>query len=257
MCLILMAWQSHPIYPLVIAANRDEFYHRPTEPVHWWEGTEPILAGRDLLSGGTWMGVDEHRRFTAVTNFRDGVPEAAPRTRGALPVDFLRSALRPQQAAEDAVADGAEFGGFNLLVADREEMWWASNSGAGHAERVTPGVHGLSNAALDTPWPKVANGMRAFGAVLAADDGADSSVDAYLDVLADEEPAPWESLPHTGIDRDTERALSSRFIRYGVYGTRAATVLRMRADGAFDLTERRFDLSGPIGDTTIRFDPPS
>lgn len=245
MCLVLFAWHTRPDLPLVVAANRDEFYARPTEPLRRWD--DGFVAGRDLLAGGTWMGISDALRFAAVTNVRDGAPATGARSRGDLPVDFLRGRLSPADHAGQVAATGAEYGSFNLLVGDPAELWWVTNRPHGRRLRVEPGVHGLSNAELDTPWPKVTGGKQAFAAALAADDGSpESDPGAYFDVLADSDPAPWDALPDTGIGPELERALSSRFIRHGEYGTRASTVLRVRADGTYDITERRFDESGPL-----------
>jgi uncharacterized protein with NRDE domain len=245
MCLVLFAWHTRPDLPLVVAANRDEFYARPTEPLQWWG--DDFVAGRDVLAGGTWMGVTATLRFAAVTNVRNGTPSTGARSRGILPVDFLRGRLSPADYAEQVAAKGADYGSFNLLAGDTEELWWTTNRPHGRRQRVQPGVHGLSNAELDTPWPKVTGGTQAFAAALAADDGSpDADPEAYFDVLADTDPAPWDSLPDTGIEPELERALSSRFIHYRDYGTRASTLLRVRSDGTFDITERRFDENGPL-----------
>lgn len=247
MCLVLFAWHTRPDLPLVVAANRDEFYARPTEPLSRWD--DGFVAGRDLLAGGTWMGIADSLRFAAVTNVRNGAPSTGARSRGALPVDYLRGRLSPADYAAQVAATGAEYGSFNLLVGDPAELWWATNRPHGRRQRVEPGVHGLSNAELDTPWPKVTGGKQAFAAALAADDGnPDADPGAYFDVLADSDPAPWEALPDTGIEPELERALSSRFIHYGDYGTRASTLLRVRPDGTFDITERRFDENGRTGE---------
>ncbi|MEV0947690.1 NRDE family protein [Rhodococcus sp. NPDC049939] len=250
MCLVLFAWHTRPDLPLVIAANRDEFYARPTEPLQRWD--DGFLAGRDLLAGGTWMGITDSLRFAAVTNVRDGDLTQGPRSRGALPVEYLRAQSSPADYAAQLTATGADYGSFNLLVGDRDELWWTTNRPSGRRQRVEPGIHGLSNAELDTPWPKVTGGTSALAAALDADDGTvDSDPEAYFEVLADAEPAPWEALPDTGVGPELERALSSRFIRHYAYGTRASTLLRVRSDGTYDITERRFDENGSTGE--IRF----
>lgn len=254
MCLVLFGWQAHPELSLVVAANRDEFYGRPSEPLHRW--ADGIVAGRDRRAGGTWMGVTDTLRFAAVTNVRDGLPTVGALSRGALPTDYLGGTDSPGEHAAAVTSAGARYGSFNLLVADRDEMWWVTNRPSDHRQRVEPGVHGLSNARLDTPWPKVSGGTHEFASVLAADDGRPGSdVEAYLGVLADADPAPGEALPDTGVGAELERALSSRFIHHGDYGTRASTVLRVRSDGTFDITERRFDENGVIGE--VRVDGPS
>ncbi|AOW93440.1 hypothetical protein BFN03_14430 [Rhodococcus sp. WMMA185] len=253
MCLVLFAWHTRPDLPLVIAANRDEFYARPAEPLQRWD--EGFVAGRDLLAGGTWMGVTDDLRFAAVTNVRNGVPTAGARSRGTLPVEYLRAPTSPADYAARVTAVGSEYGSFNLLVGDPDELWWTTNRPNGHRQRVEPGIHGLSNAQLDTPWPKVTGGTRAFATALAADDGsADPDLEAYFDVLTDADPAPWDDLPDTGVGPELELALSSRFIRYEGYGTRACTLLRVRPDGTYDITERRFDENGMTGETRLPFE---
>ncbi|WP_072687041.1 NRDE family protein [Rhodococcus marinonascens] len=250
MCLVLFAWHTRPDLPLVIAANRDEFYARPTEPLQRWD--DGFVAGRDLLAGGTWMGITEGLRFAAVTNVRDSAPTAGTRSRGALPVEYLRAPTSPADYAAQVTTADADYGSFNLLVGDPDELWWVTNRPNGRRQRVAPGLHGLSNAELDTPWPKVTGGTRSLAAALADDDGsADSDPEAYFDVLTDADPAPWEALPDTGVGPELERALSSRFIRHSDYGTRACTLLRVRSDGTYDITERRFDENRMIGE--IRF----
>ena len=148
MCLVLFAWHTRPDLPLVVAANRDEFYARPTEPLSRWD--DGFVAGRDLLAGGTWMGIADSLRFAAVTNVRNGAPSTGARSRGALPVDYLRGRLSPADYAAQVAATGAEYGSFNLLVGDPAELWWATNRPHGRRQRVEPGVHGLSNAELAT-----------------------------------------------------------------------------------------------------------
>ena len=250
-CLILVAWQAHPTCPLIVAGNRDEFYVRPTQAIHRWDDGSGIVAGRDLTSGGTWLGVTRTGRFAAVTNVRDETAgTASPKTRGALPTEFLDSAESPRDYATGI--DGALFTGFNLLACDLNELWWASNRADVPAARVEPGIHGLSNAQLDTPWPKVRNGTRAFADAVAADPGAPGdNIDAYFELLHRSDPAPDGELPDTGVGYDREKELSPLFVRTTGYGTRASTVLRVRPDGSFDITERTFDFSARTGENRI------
>lgn len=247
MCLIVLAWRVHPEFPLIVAGNRDEFYQRPAEPAQWWDEREDVLAGRDLASGGTWMGAGKGGRFAAVTNFRQGVPVPGTRSRGELPASFLQWRIAAADYAE-GVARQSGYGGFSLLVADPHELWWVSNMGGFGAQAVEPGVHGLSNAHLDTPWPKVDGAKAEFAQAVQDDDGG-PDVSAYLRLLHDRSLAPDDTLPDTGIPQLQEKLLSARFIHLGPYGTRASTVLRMRADGSFDYTERRFDENGSTGES--------
>lgn len=254
MCLILFGWQAHPEFALVVAANRDEFYWRSTEALHQWDGEPDLFAGRDSSGGGTWLGVTEQGRFAAVTNVRSGLRQRGPapvESRGRLPVDFLRSEARPEPYAAAAHKVGHKYGGFNLISSDLQDMWWASNRSPESPRRVKPGIHGLSNAALDTPWQKVTRGKSAFRTALAADDGSESALDAYFEFLHDESYAPRSALPKTGVGLVPEKLLSAAFVRMGFYGTRSSTVLRVRHDGSFDVTERRFGLFGRTGDTRL------
>ncbi|WP_225730504.1 MULTISPECIES: NRDE family protein [unclassified Nocardia] len=254
MCLVLLGWQMHPVYSLVVAANRDEFYRMPTEPMAWRSmGGARLLCGLDVRSGGTWMGMNTAGRLGVVTNVRRGRPihGSATPSRGLLVPKFAAGGTTPAEFAEQAVHDGPRFGGFNLLIGDRDELWWTSNRSGGRIEALAPGVHGLSNAALDTGWPKVSSGTAEFAKVLDADDGTDTWIGSYLDVLADRRMAPRRALPDTGVGLVLEKLLSARFVRMGVYGTRSSTVLRIRRDGRFDMTERRFDRFGRrVGEIT-------
>ncbi len=236
MCLILLAHEAHPRYRLVVAANRDEFYARPTAPAAWWPDAPEVLAGRDLRGGGTWMGVTRGGRFAAVTNFRDAAPAApdAP-SRGHLVGAFLRGSDAPDAYLRALAARAGEYAGFNLLVGDGEELRYLGNRGG--AERpLAPGVYGLSNALLDTPWPKVERGRAGLAAALAG--GGEVDPEALFRVLWDAEPAPDARLPETGVGLERERMLSSPFIRGPEYGTRASTVLLAGRDGRVRFVER-------------------
>ncbi len=235
MCLILLAHRAHPRWRLVVAANRDEAYARPTAPAGWWSDAPEVLAGRDLRAGGTWMGITRAGRFAAVTNVREWpLPPAAPLSRGHLVSGFLLG----QQRAEAYLASlsPSEYAGYNLLVSEADgELWYASNRG-GEAAPVADGIHGLSNALLDTPWPKVRRGTAGLAALLSHPAGPDE--DALFRLLADADPAPDPDLPDTGIGQAGERALSSLFIATPDYGTRASTVLLVGYDGEVRLVER-------------------
>jgi uncharacterized protein with NRDE domain len=238
MCLIAFALDAHPAYRLVVAANRDEFYARPTAPADWWAEAPDVLAGRDLREGGTWMGVTRAGRFAAVTNYRDpGLfqkPDAP--SRGALVADFLRGSAAAEAYAHDLARRAAEYNGFNLLVGDDAGLFYVSNRTEG-VRRLEPGVYGLSNALLDTPWPKVVRAKKAMADVLTAAEG--DALDAPLwEVLADRVIAADDSLPDTGVGAERERLLSAPFIRTDVYGTRASSVLTIARNGEVRLVER-------------------
>lgn len=242
MCLILFAHQVEARFPLVIAANRDEFHRRPTEPLHWWR-EPPVLAGRDAEAGGTWFAVTADGAFAAVTNFRE--PEPRPpgaRSRGELPLLALTEPAPRLRAHLQRAGD--RYAGFNLLWGRAGEIWYASNRGA-EPQRVPPGLHGLSNHLLDTPWPKVRRGLDGLAAGL--DDPTPESLCALLD---DRTSAPEGELPDTGVDPAWERLLSPVFIVSPDYGTRAQTVLIVDAAGQAVVMERRFDAAGArVGET--------
>jgi len=232
-CLILVAWQLHPVYPLVVAANRDEFHRRPSAPAGPWPEAPAIRGGRDLEAGGTWLAVREDGRLAAVTNVREpGVPQG-PTSRGALPRAFL---LGDQQAGAFARGiRGEDYSGFNLLLADREELWWCSNR-ADAPRRLEPGLYGVSNRLLDTPWPKVVKAKMRFEAALKHL----PDLEPCFEVLADPAPAADGELPATGVPLAWERLLSSIFIQSADYGTRASTVVTRDLEGGFRLEERLF-----------------
>lgn len=236
MCLILLAHDAHPRHRLVVAANRDEFYERPAAPAGWWEDAPEVLAGRDLRGGGTWLGVTRAGRFAAVTNFRETVPPApdAP-SRGHLVGGFLRGRSAPDAYLRALAGRADGYAGFNLLVGEGDELRYFGNRG-GAERRLAPGVYGLSNALLDTPWPKVERGRAGLAAALAGDGDVDP--EALFRVLWDAEPAPDARLPDTGVGLERERMLSSPFIRGPEYGTRASTVLLVGRDGRVRFVER-------------------
>jgi uncharacterized protein with NRDE domain len=256
-CLIAIAWQSHPRYALVLAGNRDEFLARPTEALHWWSddrGGEPsILAGRDLQAGGSWLGIARSGRLAAVTNFREPAVARDPHalSRGALVTDVLLAPQPVGRCLSELAASHARYSGFNLLAASglgssKPELWFDSNRGGAPARALVPGVYGLSNGQLDEDWPKVRRARSSLRALLTeprADDAAELT-ELLLALLSDATPAPEASLPHTGVSLDVERQLSPLFIRMTGYGTRASSVVTVTHEGALRFTERSLDRSG-------------
>ena len=251
MCLIYVAWRRHPRYRLVVAANRDEYHARPAAPAHWWEDAPGVLAGRDLEAGGTWMGVARNGRFAAVTNYHD--PAAGRRTgapsRGALVGAFLTGDESAPEYLHRVVEEGRRYNGFSLLAMDGDTLAFASNRSPG-VMRLDPGVYGLSNHLLDTPWPKVTEGKTELERLLTA---PDLRVPDLLALLAVRGHAGAEALCADN-DRDPGRmrSRSSRFIMGGDYGTRASTVVLLDAGGAGVFVERSFDASGAaVGDAVF------
>lgn len=244
MCLIVFAWKVLPGLPLLAAANRDEFHARPTAPAAWWEDQPDIYAGRDLVAGGTWMGISKNGRFAAVTNIRDpGEMRPEAPSRGHLVSDYLAGTPSPQEYV-DAIAPGsAAFNGFNLLVGDAEQLVWFSNKGqddARNGQPLAPGVYGLCNALLDTPWPKVVKSKAHFGSLLCQC----APKEAYFEMLGDTACASDCRLPDTGVGLERERQLSSVCIRTPDYGTRCSTLALLHADGQATLEERLTPLEG-------------
>lgn len=242
MCLIAFAWRAHPDVALVVAGNRDEFFARPTVAAHWWPEA-PMLAGRDLKAGGTWMGVARNGRFAALTNYRDP-PNQRPDapSRGALVGDFLTRDEAPLAALERIAADAHRFNGFNLLAArwsgDEAGLWVVASPDASRVTTVEAGVHALSNARLDSAWPKVDYAVDRTSAALSAAVDTEGLIADLFTMLDDRTIAADERLPDTGIPRETERALSAPFIRMPGYGTRASTVLVVDRDGRATFVER-------------------
>lgn len=235
MCLIVFAWKLLPQCPLVLAANRDEFFIRPTQPARWWDDHPNVYAGRDLQAGGTWLGVDRHGRFAALTNVRDGhVPKQDKRSRGELVARFLSEPVDARAFLDEVRETGKDFNGFNLIFGDEHAMYWVSNQDAGSFRPLEPGIYGLSNGALDTPWPKVVRAKAQFASLLCQ--GAPD--DAYFEMLADTTRAADSRLPDTGVSLEWERLLSPICIESDDYGTRASSLLRVLNGGKAELRER-------------------
>ena len=244
MCLIVFAYNIHTAYPLVLGANRDEFFERPTAPLAWWEDQPHVLAGRDLQAGGTWMGITDTGRFAAITNFRDPsrTKHNAP-SRGALVGDFLCSDTSAQTYLAQVRRSAAAYNGFNLIVKDGAGLFYY----AGYQDRIhrlCAGVYGLSNHLLDTDWPKVKKARKGLTSLMEQDLVNEEMI---FSLLADQQPAPDALLPDTGISPDWERLLSSVFIRSETYGTRSSSVILMESDGQIRFSERTFNASGYCG----------
>ena len=250
MCLILFAQDAHPKYPLVFGGNRDEFYERPSAPASYWDEAPHVLGGRDLKSGGTWLGVTRHGHWATITNVRDEMPhrEDAP-SRGRLVAEYLRDEPDPRSYLEAVEGSAEQYNGFNLLVGTPNETHYFSNRD-GTPRLVEPGIHGMSNAQLDDPWPKVERGTARLKDVL-----IDAPApDPLLKILNDREPAPDDKLPDTGLGMDTERMLSPPFIESESYGTRCSTVILMHRSGTVTFVERNFDHGDPAETRRFSFE---
>lgn len=238
MCLIVVGCGLRPDYPLIVAANRDEFFARPTDAAHFWPDVPAVLAGRDREAGGTWLGITKSGRFAAVTNFRDGSRRSAgKRSRGWLVRDFLAADASPEAflATVDGMRD--DYDGFNLLVGTHARLFHYSNRN-GAITPLTPGVHGLSNHLLNTAWPKVERAKARLARL--AEVAAATLNDCLFDLLADDMQVDDASLPNTGVSLEWERLLSSAFIRAPGYGTRSSTTVLVAAGGEARFEERTF-----------------
>lgn len=240
MCIIAVSYRQHPDYPLLLAANRDEFFQRPTAAADWWTDSPDLLAGRDQQAGGSWLGVTRGGRVAALTNFRDpaALKPNAP-SRGELVSSFLRGAQAAPEFATALLPHLPAYNGFNLLLFDGERLSYVSST----EQRVLTlqsGLYVMSNHVLDTPWPKVEKLKQGLQAQL-----AECNLDeaALFALLADQETPPDTHLPDTGIGLDWERRLASIFVRAPGYGTRASTLLRLQQSQA-ELVERSFDANG-------------
>ncbi|MBW2596442.1 MAG: NRDE family protein [Deltaproteobacteria bacterium] len=242
MCLILFSYRSHPVYPLILAANRDEFYERPTAQASFWEEFPDMLAGRDLKDGGTWLGITKTGRVAAITNFRDirNIKSDAP-SRGDLVSGFLCGNEAPVEYIQSMRQVSDKYNGFNLILGDRDGFFCFSNAGEGFHE-ISPGVHGLSNHLLDTPWPKVKQGRKLLSSLISKTENPPP--DEIFHILADASRPDDRHLPDTGIGLEWERLLSSTFIQSEIYGTRSSTIIFVDRENNVTFIERSF-ISGP------------
>lgn len=239
MCLIVVAVGTHRSAPLVIAANRDEFHARPAQPADWWSDHPDILAGRDLQAGGTWFGVHRAGRFALITN-HSGAREARAgrRSRGLLVAEFLQQGLAPLDYLRSIAAD--EYAGFNLLVGDVTSLAYLSNRGGGLRE-LPPGIYGLSNATLDTPWEKVERSKRRLADLLDAGHINDTHL---MRLLGDRDKGPVSEARSEHLPFALAHALTAPFIVTNDYGTRCSTVVRADSDARWHFQERRFNAAG-------------
>jgi uncharacterized protein with NRDE domain len=253
MCLILFAHKVSKKYPFILASNRDEFYHRPTDSMDFWKDHPFILAGRDLEGGGTWFGINKSGRFGAITNYRDpsSIKIGAP-SRGKIITDFLSRTTPPCDYLEKLRPKSTKYNGFNLLLGDMEHLYWFSNR-ENSILKIEPGVHGISNRFINTPWPKVVSGKEALEKTI-----RDSlPLENLFSILKDRTIPPDAELPDTGISLEWERILSPLFIKSQTYGTRTSTVMRIDNKGTLEIVERTYAMNDPVQfkDKTFIFNP--
>jgi uncharacterized protein with NRDE domain len=251
MCLLVLAWRTHPRYRLIVAANRDEYHARPTAPMAVWQDAPDMLAGRDLSAQGTWLAVDRQRRFGIITNFRDVQarrPDAP--SRGGLIPEWLRQAIAPEALLGQLEPDAQRYAGFNLLLNDADSLYYASNRAPKFSRALEPGVYGLSNLLLDTPWPKLTRVRAEFEQWLAEQSAAhttspDAAGERLFAMLADR----TRSLPDARagarpLPAEWVEVLSSPFVVHPLFGTRCSTLAMIGYDDSLYIQERRFDAAG-------------
>lgn len=239
MCLLTFAYKSHPKYDLILAGNRDEFYKRPTRSAQFWteENYPDILAGKDLKGGGTWLGVRNDGRWATLTNLRNpSLQKKNPPTRGELVLNYLKLNTSAAQYLKTISPTAEKYNGFNLLLWDEQGLYHFANQ-TKEVTQLEPGIYGLSNALLDTPWPKVTRAKQKMSKIVESET---IHKERIFDLLTDQQRAADTELPLTGIPKEAERAVSSIFIKTENYGSRCSTVLLIDKEGNIDFTERTY-----------------
>lgn len=239
MCLVNFHFQNHPKYKLIVVANRDEFYERPTKPAHYWEDEPNILAGRDLLQMGTWLGISKKGRFAAITNYRDpSLPETGRYSRGEIIRHFLTNGTEPDIFMEELIKERENYGGYNVILGDPNGLYHYNNV-LDESKDINAGTHSLSNHSLNTPWPKVVKGRARLNEYIQTNQ-EEVSIDMLFNLVTDRSTADDEELPHTGVGVEMERLLSPMFIKIPNYGTRSSTVLLVDKEDRVTFVERTF-----------------
>ncbi len=238
MCLITFSYKQHARYPLIFAANRDEDYERPSRPAQFWDENPTILAGKDLQAGGTWLGINKYGEFSAITNYRDpNIEKENPPSRGQLVLNFLESNEDAHSHLSNIQLHAEKYMGFNLLAGSLDQLGYYSNQ-QDDILLLDSGLYGLSNHLLETPWPKVRRAKTKIQSIISNDR---ITPEALFDLLADNQQAPEEELPDTGIPKDIEKKVSPIFIQSDGYGTRCSTILLIDHNGEATFAERRFN----------------
>jgi uncharacterized protein with NRDE domain len=252
MCLLLIAIQKKPGYRLILAANRDEYYNRPTAPACFWPEVHGLLAGRDLKAGGTWLGITRNGRIAALTNYRDPASHMANApSRGELVVRYLSGREGPADFIDNLQNTAARYNGFNLVLGNHKDFYWFSNR-AKKMRALTPGIYGISNHLINTPWPKVEKSRASFTAMLSKK--TMPPPESFFKMLNDRTPAETESLPETGVGEEWERILSPVFITSQNYGTRSSTQIYISNDDHITFVEKTYDRDGKNDEKIVRFE---
>ena len=253
MCLLVFAFKTHPSYKLILAANRDEFFERPTAPAKFWDETPQLLAGKDLKAGGTWLGITKQGKIAAITNYRDpsSIKKNAP-SRGRIVSHYLVGNEDPDVYLRKLLKDADQYNGFNLILGNRDDLYWCSNRSGGY-RRLSAGIYGLSNHLLDTPWPKISLSKDALSRLISA--GKNPSPETLFRLLADRSIPDDSRLPSTGVGIEWERILSPVFIVSSNYGTRSSTLLFIDRQDHVSFYERTFSPPDDhVSDSNHEFD---
>jgi len=256
MCLLAFAYKTQTDTPLIITSNRDEFYPRPTMPMHWWSD-EPILAGKDLEAGGTWLGLSRNGRFAAVTNYRyvdeNGVMESKPLSRGNLVTDFLLSGQGAMDWANALGPGASEYSGFNLILFDGDNLVYLNNYENLAPQKLQPGVYAVSNNTLDSPWPKVVHAREQLEEVIDSASVDSSYLEQLMATLSLQKTYAPELLPNTGVPQEWETLLSSPFIVADGYGTRASAAIIISASAEISVAEQTYEAGETLESQTFTF----
>ncbi len=245
MCLVLFAYNVHEEYPLILAANRDEFYCRPANPVDFWKNRPNILAGKDLQGGGTWLGITRQGNFATLTNYRDPSSfKTESLSRGNIVFDYLASKEETSSYLHKLTVENIFYNGFNLIAGNIDQLFYFSNI-TGKVKRISKGVHGLCNHLLNTPWPKVKKGKKRLSEIIASNTSID--LNALRELMHDKSPAPDEELPDTGVGLKLERLLSPIFISSPEYGTRTTTILTIDSKNTINFQEINYQEENDTG----------
>ncbi|MFJ7972881.1 NRDE family protein [Psychrobacillus sp. NPDC096389] len=251
MCLINFQFHTHPNYKLIVAANRDEFYDRKAEPAHFWKDAPNLLAGRDLVGLGTWLGMTKEGKFAALTNYRDPSAVGSGKvSRGEIVQKFLVGSLSSKEYLQSLNRDKEKYSGFNVIIGDAEKLYYYNNI-EGEITEIIPGTHGLSNKFLNTAWPKVEKGRESLKAYSSSKMELD--VDELFTMMTDSEVARDEELPNTGVGVELERQLSPLFIKIPNYGTRCSTVILVDNNNHITFSERTYTNGKFLSDQRFTF----
>lgn len=250
MCLIVFNYKNHPKYDLIFAANRDEFYERPTRAAQFWDRYPHVLAGKDLSGGGTWMGINRSGQIASLTNFRDpSITRQNPPSRGNIVIDYLTQKKDSRSFLKNLHQQAQRYMGFNVIAGSMAGLYHYSNLEK-TINKIEPGIHGLSNELLDTPWPKVERAKSGLETLIQQNN---ITKEYLFDLLADKKPADEEDLPDTGIPKELEKQVSPIFIQTEDYGTRSSTILLIEKDNTVTFMERRFKPGSKEIDETTQF----